>query len=455
MSFSKISFLGSVSFLFGLILGFLEKGFFLGWFHFFWAGFLILFVSGLKEKKFSYYGICLIGLSLGLWRGNLAETDLIKKKILMESIYNQSVVLTGQVIKEPEKSFSFQKLIVFSQNYGKILVKTSFYPDYEYGDYLQIKGILKKPDSFGNFDYQNYLERKGIFVLMKYPKIERLDKNYFCQSGRFFCLLGLVYKDILRLKTRLRESLTRNLPWLHQTILRAMILGDKSNLPSSLKEKLNQSGTRHIVAISGLHMVVFSQILVYLGLAVGLWRQQVFWFVSLFLVFYIIFIGLPISACRAGLVAFLLLLAEKVGRVASVGRALILVAFLMLLLNPFLLLEPGFQLSFAAAWGIFSFRSFFEKILKWIPNFFQIRNMLIMTFSAQLATWPILLYHFGQFSWRAPIANLLIIPCLSWLLGSGFLLGLIGLFSQTLAHFLAWPVILLLGYVLKVIEWMG
>ncbi|MBU2472692.1 ComEC/Rec2 family competence protein, partial [Patescibacteria group bacterium] len=204
------------------------------------------------------------------------------------------------------------------------------------------------------------------------------------------------------------------------------------------------------------HMIIMSQILLFLGLTVGLWRQQAFYFVLILLFIYILMIGAPASAIRAGIMAGLLLLAQKSGRLRSSDRAVVFAATIMLLINPFLLKsDVGFQLSFIATLSIIYLKPILDDKTNKLPNPYQIKDILTMTLAAQLGTLPILIFHFGRLSLISPLANLLIVPLLPVIMISGIVLSFTGLIWLSLAKIIAWPVWFLLTYVVKVVDYLS
>ena len=203
-------------------------------------------------------------------------------------------------------------------------------------------------------------------------------------------------------------------------------------------------------------MIIMTQILLFLALAIGLWRSQAFYFVLIILILYIFMIGAPASAVRAGIMAGLLLLAQKVGRLRTADRAVIFAATIMLCINPLLLKsDVGFQLSFLAVLGIVYLKPILDdKTKKW-PNPFRLKDILTMTLAAQLATLPVLIFHFGRLSLISPLANLMIVPLLPVIMILGIVLSFTGLLWLSLAKIIAWPVWLLLTYVVKVVDYLS
>jgi competence protein ComEC len=166
-------------------------------------------------------------------------------------------------------------------------------------------------------------------------------------------------------------------------------------------------------------------------------------------------VGAPASAVRAGIMGGLLLLGQKAGRISTSSRAIVFVAAFMLFLNPLILkLDIGFQLSFLAVMGIIHISPFFQEWLKVIPNYgtFPLRNILAMTFSAQLFTLPILIYNFGYFSLVAPFANILIVPLLSFVMIFGFIFVFCGTIFPVLGFVFSWFIWLLLAYVIFIVD---
>jgi len=399
-----------------------------------------------QYKKFVVIGFCILFLLAGTWRLQLAESKIIYPQ-------EQNITFIGTVVGEPDIRENRIKLTVETEKIpGKILVTTSRYLDHQYGDKLKITGKLQSPPVFEDFNYKDFLTKDGIYSVIYRPRTELLER------GNYQGLTSLIYGKILGFKNKLRESIEQNLSPPQSSILGAMILGDKGRMSEGLKEKLNITGVRHITAISGMHIAILSIVLMRILIGLGLWRGQAFYLTLAFLVLFIIMIGWPASAVRAGIMAGLFLWAQKIGRLSAASRVVVFAAAGMLVLNPLLLrLDIGFQLSFLAVIGIISLSSIFQNWLKKIPDnlfgFIGIRSIMAMTFSAQIFTLPILVYNFGQFSLVAPITNILILPLIPFILGAGFLFGAIGIVWQTLGWILSWPVWLLLTYLFAIVDW--
>ena len=386
------------------------------------------------------------------------RADFFKMKILNNELQNfneQEVVLEGIIVKEPEITEKNQKLIirvVNGQSFDtflfsgreRVLIYVPLYPEYEYNDKLRIAGTLEEPPTLDDFDYKQYLSRKKIYSIIFLPKIEILPAE--SKIG----LISWAYEKILKGKSKLGAGIEQNFPSSQSSLLKAMILGDKAGLTDEFKDTLNKAGIRHLTAISGMHITILINLLMLVFLGLGLWRKQALWLTMAFILLFVVMTGLQASTIRASIMGLVFLLGQNFGRTGNSLRAVVFVAGLMLAFNPFLLFETGFQLSFLAVLGINYLFPIFSNWLRKLPNFFQLKNILAMSLSAQIFTLPILIYSFGRISLVAPFTNILVLPFLPFIIVLGFLSAFFGIFSHFMALIFVFPCWLFLGYLLKI-----
>lgn len=373
--------------------------------------------------------VCLI-LIIGILIGLVFRTSRFFESEFLE-FDGQVIEINGEVIKQEENKFVLKKqrenVLIFSSQV------------FDYGDKLKVIGKIEKPPVFDDFDYREYLERERIFFLMYEPEIEKISEKKFS-----------IYKNILNLRKNLSEAINKSYITEQASILKAMTLGIKTEISDNLKDKLNRAGIRHLTAISGMHTIILINALMILFLSLGLWRRQAFFLTLLFVLFFVMLTGFQPSTIRASIMAILLLLAQVVGRMNNPTRAIILTGLTMLLLNPYLLFDIGFQLSFLAVMGINYLTPMFRFWLRKIPRFYGLKSILVMSLSAQLFTLPILIYNFGYVSLIAPITNLLILPILPFILMLGIISAILALLSHSLALIFIFPCYILLSYLLKI-----
>jgi len=329
---------------------------------------------------------------------------------------------------------------------GRVLVKTSLYPTYYYGDELEISCGLKKSEKIEDFAYDRYLAKSGIYSICYQPWINVLSND---QANPFI-------SKILAFKGRVQQIIGTGLAEPQSALINAIILGSRRGIPQDLTDKFSIVGISHIVAISGMHITIIAAILMSLAISVGFRRGQDFWLVVTSLAFYILLIGLPPSALRAGLMALMFLLGMKLGRLNKSINGLVFAATVMLLVNPKLLRDDiGFQLSFLAVLSLLYVLPFFEdKFERW-SSFGKVKEMFLVTISAQAFTLPLIVYYFGRLSIVAPLANILVLPILPFVMILSFVGIAVGFLSTTLSQILFWPVWLLITYLIKVVEFLS
>ncbi|MDO8474000.1 MAG: ComEC/Rec2 family competence protein [bacterium] len=366
--------------------------------------------------------------------------------------YGKEAVFEGRVVKDPDIKEKNVQLVVRPRGVKaeNVLVTTERFSEYQYGDVVRIVGMLDKPPVFDDFDYGKYLEVKGIYALMSYPEIEIVEREEYPN------ILSLVYSKIITVKHRLREVLFQQLSPPESIILGAMVLGDQSRLTQDMKDALNKTGLRHIIAISGQHVVILVAMLMSFLLGVGLWRKQAILLCAILIAVFIILSGAEASAVRAGIMGSILFLGQYMGRSQDSLRLLVFAATLMLVQNPLLLLyDVGFQLSCLAVFGIIVSFGFFKKVLEKVPETFGIRDMVAMNFSAQVFTLPILIYNFGYVSVAGILTNILVLPVIPLLIGLGFVFLIAGAVVSFLGVILSFPVFFLLAYFNFIMEFFG
>jgi competence protein ComEC len=170
---------------------------------------------------------------------------------------------------------------------------------------------------------------------------------------------------------------------------------------------------------------------------------------------FILLSGSGASAVRSGIMAFLFLLAVRIGRAKKASTALIFSAAVMVFVNPFVLAgDVSFQLSFLAVFGLVYL---VPPLTRWTARWpgGGMKEMLVATFCAQLATLPVIAANFGQFSILSFLANILILPTVPFVMVSGFILVGASFLSPALAAVLSWPAYLILSYYLAVVGWLA
>ena len=399
-----------------------------------------------RYKKITVLGFCILFLVLGVWRHQQVELRIMNNELRKYNDQEKIITLVGVIAKEPDIREKSVKLTVQPENInGKVLVTASRYPEYQYGDKLKIIGKLKTPAEFEDFNYKDYLAKDGIYSVMYYSKIELVGQGF----GK------PIYKILFSFKNKFKETARSFISPPQEGILEALAFGDEGNISKDWKEKFNITGTRHIAAVSGMNITIISALLLNILLLLGFWRNQAFYLSVILLVIYILMIGAPASAVRAGIMGIIFLTAQHFGRLSSASRAVVFSAAIILVLNPLLLkLDVGFQLSFLAMMGIIYLQPAFLNFFKKMPDFkfFSLGTTLSTTLSAQIFTLPILIYNFGYIPLVSPITNILIVPFLAPITILIFVFGFSAMLFWPLGFLFSLPVWFFLSYITYLID---
>ena len=404
-------------------------------------------------KRVVFCGV--IFLVLGVIRFQLSESPVDASNI---RFYNERVAeVSGFVAEEPNYNerqaviVQSEKLRVLIQSNeremaGRFIFYAPFYPQYHYGEKISLRCFLAAPQSKEDVGYPLRLARRGVWSICLDPQV--ITSGVGGGNGLIFLFV--------RLSEILTNQINKILNEPQAAFLDGLLFGSRASIPADLKNYFNRTGTTHIIAVSGFNITIIAGALLAILRGVYIPRKKAFWLAVAGVIFFVILTGASASVVRAGIMGVVVLLSKQIGRLSQVGRILILTAFLMLLVNPRLLFfDAGFQLSFAATLGLVYISPLLEDYFKKIPKLFGIRDALLTTFSAIIATTPLILFLFGRFSLVAPLANLLILPIIPLTMAVGFgslIISAIYLPLGQWAGFLVW---LPLTYIIRIVEYLG
>jgi len=405
---------------------------------------VIIITLGYKNKIALVAGLAILFSAIGIWR---TQSDL--QKIAENNLDGQNISGTAVIIREPAQKDTSQSIIAQLGSPAsklRILINANQYADINYGDELKIECTLKIPENQEDFNYRMYLAKDKIYYLCQNAKIEKTGNN----SGNKF------YSAILNLKNKLAEKINQVIPYPESALGNGLIFGGSGDLPKELKNNFSRTGMTHIVAVSGYNVTIIAEYLIIVGIFIGLWRKQAFWFAIFGIIIFVLMCGFPSSAVRAGVMGSLLLWAMKNGRLANSWNAIIFAAGVMLLINPLVLRwDVGFQLSFLAAIGIIALAPFWEKAFVKNHKAFGFSEIFLLSLSAQIFVLPVILYNFGTLSLVSLVANLLILLIIPISMLLVFFTAVAGLISSLLALPFAWLAYLPLKYEVWVVDTLG
>jgi ComEC/Rec2-related protein len=418
----------------------------------------------------SRFALCLIvGLILGAWRFAIAQPQADPLAI-SHFIDSGPLTLQGTIIDEPKLQGHSRMLIIavskvsrdggitWQDSDGQVVVQTlgaEVEDPYgaNYGDVVKLQGKLQAPLPYSSME---------TIASMLFPRIS-------VRAHSANPILAFLYHARIALANIIAQAL----PQPEAAVLIAILLSIHTPALKPITTAFNVTGTAHLIAPSGFKVTILASLVATSASWItrkqrthskllpaqkrGGWQH---WLVMVLQIVsittYTVLSGAGPAALRAGMMGILLIVAPRIGRTYNVYTALALTAFVMSLVDPFVLWDVGFLLSFLGTLGIVLLTPYFQRLLhplEHLPFGSQIVELSAVTLAAQTATLPIFAVTFHQISFIAPLVNILTVPLLAILIGLGLLICCSGLLSLPLALLCGWLTWPILWYVTNVIIW--
>lgn len=401
--------------------------------------------------------ILCFGIFVASWAGGSSAALHEREYFQMPHAFEKEVSGVARIVADPEEKDFFREAVLHFESCDggipcprkDVLWQAPRTLALEAGERWRFSCLLKEPENFSpDFDYRMFLGKDGIgFVCEKASLAEKIPGQDM--EGR---LRSWLYAP----KHALEHALGRSIAEPEAGLAKGLLLGGNAYLPVSLQDAFTRAGLSHIVAVSGYNITIIAQGFLLLGIAIGFWRKQAIRAALLGIVLFILMIGAPASASRAGAMAGAAFLAMQTGRLSPSLRALFFAAGAMLLWNPLLLrYDIGFQLSFLATLGIIVAASWQNSFWRGEFRGKWFAELAWMTFMAELCIVPLILYHFHTFSPFMLLANMLVLPAVPYAMGLSFAAAAAFLVFPGLHVLFAWAAYAALSFLTRSAEAIG
>lgn len=416
----------------------------------------------LEVSTLTLVSACAIALFLGAARFQSTVPKLAITQIAWFNDRDYDILVSGTLVEPPDYRDTYTNLRLNTQEVdtgkgqyrvnGLLLARVPANTTYHYGDVLRLRGRLATPPENEDFSYRDYLAREGIRSYMSNAETTFLPGN----GG------NPIIAAIFALKEKSLENAYRLFLDPEASLLAGILLGVDTGLPAPLQQAFKDTGTAHIIAISGFNIAIIAGVFVTLfSRALGPRRGAVAAIVGI--AFYTFLVGADAAVVRAAIMGTLSLFALQVGRRPQGLNTLAFVAAIMALINPLVLWDVGFQLSFFATLGLILYggpcQQTAEKVIARsfpLSNAQKIAKLLadyvLLTLTAQLTTLPIMAYQFKQISLVSFIASPFILPAQPAVMILGGLAVFTSLISFPLGQLTAWIAWPLTAYTIHAVE---
>ncbi|KAF0195007.1 MAG: competence protein ComEC [Bacteroidetes bacterium] len=398
--------------------------------------FLLLVLAGLRIKVYRSRWIFGLGMN-GFFAGLGYFLSLINNQQNHAAHFsyftaNEKVIYTGVLTEPPaerENSYKFpleiKKVYTNGKQFrvkGKVLAyaqKDQLINTLDYGSEILFSITpepVRKPSNPGEFDYARYLAVNNVF-----------HQVYFAKGG--FSNSGInkgqwLKKFALQARSRLLEMMKQNgITGREYAVAAALLIGYDDLLDAAQRQEYSGAGVVHILCVSGLHVGIVFLIADYLFFFLRKQKKAV-WLRPLLIILviwlYSVITGLAPSVLRASLMFSLITIGKSLNRQSHTFNTLAASAFILLVINPAMLYDLGFQLSYGAVAGIVAFQPHIRPVFistNKVTSY--IWGMINVSIAAQLLVTPISIYYFHQFPNYFLIANLIAIPLSGVLIYSG------------------------------------
>lgn len=318
----------------------------------------------------------------------------------------------------------------------------------KYGDKIEFYLEYEKPSTARNymgFDYSNYLKTKKIFgtVNLKEEDVEIISHDNS----------NIILRKIYELRNLMKTKIEKLLPKETSGLCLGMLIGETSGIEENMQENFRDSNLSHILAVSGANVSYIIVSITYIFNKMCL-RKRLSKIISIILlILFMLLTGCTSSVNRACIMAILMLIAELLYRKSDVYNNLAISALILLIINPYSLLDIGFQLSYMGTIGIVFLH---DKI----GNFIKINNkivkyffeMIVVTTCANLAIIPIMMFHFNTISLTFYFSNIIVGPILGIVVIIGFIMFFISLIFTPISSLIAIVLNLMLKFIIKIAE---
>ena len=339
-----------------------------------------------------------------------------------ENLYQEkNYTLYGEIVsnKQEKEYKNVYKFKVIKRNEQKkeqntyLYINASKNINLNYGDIIKINGKFEKANgrrNYKGFDYEKYLRTNKIYGTITTSKVEKIGHK------------DTIFSIANNVANKIEEKIVQNLQPTQASICKGLIIGRTGDIEEEIQENFRITNISHILAISGTHIVyIVSAINLVFNKLIGKNKTKIL--IILILIFYMFIVGFTPSMVRAGIMGILYNLASLVSRKNNFATSISISLLLILINNPYSILNIGLQLSYLATVGIVLFNKMFihyfsnlkfikkniyiktkPKLRKFIKIF---QESLAIMLSAQIMLFPVLIYNFNILGIYFILANLL------------------------------------------------
>ncbi|MEK7534808.1 MAG: ComEC/Rec2 family competence protein [Patescibacteria group bacterium] len=238
-------------------------------------------------------------------------------------------------------------------------------------------------------------------------------------------IVGKLADSLSHLRDVIVDKISFALPEPHGSLMSGILLGNRIRLDRDLIDIFRAVGLTHIIAVSGYNLTILTANVT--SIFWPLIGRKALWISAGVIAFFVIITGVPASILRAATMALTVILAKYLGRPSRAVNVLIFAAAILVMFEPKIVFDVGFQLSVAATYGLIRLSPYIDRLLARTKLPVILRHIIAETSAAILLTTPLIIGHFERLSVVSPLSNILVLPLIPvamaiGLIAVGFLL---------------------------------
>lgn len=384
----------------------------------------------------------LLGITYLIYCNN--QYEIVYHKFLEKEII--ATVVSSK--KETEYQEVYKIKLDQSSIYFLLRVSKNKEISLQYGDKIKIKGKFLVPEearNYGGFNYKQYLRSQKIHGIFESDNIKVLEHHRAPKMGEISN----------HIKQKIIKNINQILPENTSQLFLGILIGYDDYLQENLQDNFRKSSLSHILAVSGSHITYLILGITFLLSKMRIPKLIRNVLIGMFLILFMCITGFSSSVVRAGTMVILLLLSVVVGRKNDIQTSMSLSLLIILLENPFKILDVGLLLSYLATIGIVVFSKLRipienkkRKIGRQIIAY--LKELMLITIFANIFVMPIIIYNFNTISFTFIISNIIAGILMGPITIGGFLLILISFINIKLAYIFSIPYNVLLQFLISV-----
>lgn len=314
--------------------------------------------------------------------------------------------------------------------------------DLNYGDKIKVNGeyiVAESSRNYGGFNYKEYLKTQKVYGIFEADNVEVISHNNLNKIELFSNSL----------KQKIITNINKILPESTRDLFLGILIGYDEKLSEDIQESFRKSSLTHLLAVSGAHIAYIIVGVSFLFSRLKFPKRVTSFLTIIFLIFFMYITDFSSSVVRASIMGIILLIALILFRKNDMLTSISLSLILILLENPYKILDIGLLLSYSATIGIICFSKMINRKNKEEVNIYvkikkYLKELIIITIFANIFVIPIMVYNFNTISLTFVISNLIAGILIGPITIGGFILIIISLINLKVAYIISIPYNLLL-----------